>query len=103
VVSYTVAQRTGEFGIRMALGAPRAHVLRIVFESTVVSVGCGIAAGLLLALSLQRLLAHWAESSSRDPLVVVAAAALMTLVAMVACSIPARRASKVDPVTALRY
>jgi predicted permease len=103
VVSYTVAQRTGEFWIRMALGAPRTHVLRIVFESTVVSVGCGIAAGLILALSLQRLLAHWAESSSRDPLVVVAAAVLMTLVAMVACSIPARRASKVDPVTALRY
>jgi predicted permease len=103
VVSYTVAQRTGEFGIRMALGASRAHVLRIVFESTVLSVGCGIAAGLILALSLQRLLAHWAEGSSRDPLVVVAAALLMALVAMVACSFPARRASRVDPVTALRY
>jgi predicted permease len=103
VVSYTVAQRTGEFGIRMALGAPRAHVLRIVFESTVLSVGCGITAGLILALSLQRLLAHWAEGSSRDPLVVVAAALLMTLVAIVACSVPARRASRVDPVTALRY
>src|SRR6202000_722492 len=65
VVSYTVAQRTGEVGIRMALGAPRTHVLRIVFESTVLSVGCGISAGLILALSLQRLLAHWAEGSSR--------------------------------------
>jgi predicted permease len=103
VVSYTVAQRTGEFGIRIALGAPRAHVLRIVFASTVLSVGCGIAAGLILALSLQRLLAHWAEGSSRDPLVVVAAALLMALVAMMACSVPARRASRVDPVTALRY
>ena len=103
VVSYTVAQRTGEFGIRMALGAPRTHVLRIVFESTVLSVGCGISAGLILALSLQRLLAHWAEGSSRDPMVVVAAALLMALVAMVACSVPARRASRVDPVTALRY
>ena len=50
-----------------------------------------------------KLLAHWAEGSSRDPLVVVAAALLMALVAMVACSVPARRASKVDPVTALRY
>jgi len=103
VVSYTVAQRTGEFGIRMALGAPRTHVLRIVFESTVLSVGCGISAGLILALSLQRLLAHWAEGSSRDPMVVVAAALVMALVAMVACSVPARRASRVDPVTALRY
>jgi putative ABC transport system permease protein len=103
VVSYTVAQRTGEFGIRMALGAPRAHVLRIVFKSTLLSVGCGMAAGLVLTLSLQRVLAHWAEGSSRDPLVVVLAAMLLSLVAFVACSVPARRASRVDPVTALRY
>jgi predicted permease len=103
VVSYTVAQRTGEFGIRMALGAPRRHVLRIVFESTLLSVGCGMAAGLVLTLSLQRVLAHWAEGSSRDPLVVVLAAMLLSLVAFVACSVPARRASRVEPVTALRY
>jgi predicted permease len=103
VVSYTVAQRTSEFGIRMALGAPRTHVLRIVFASTVVSVGCGMVAGLVLTLSLQRLLLHWAEGSSRDPLVVVAAALLLSLVAAVACAVPARRASRVDPVTALRY
>jgi ABC-type antimicrobial peptide transport system permease subunit len=103
VVSYTVAQRTGEFGIRIALGAPRTHVLRIVFASTVLSVGCGMAAGLVLTLSLQRLLAHWAEGSSRDPLVVVAAALLLSLVAAVAAAVPARRASQVDPVTALRY
>jgi ABC-type antimicrobial peptide transport system permease subunit len=103
VVSYTVAQRTSEFGIRMALGAPRAHVLRIVFASTVLSVGCGMAVGLVLTLSLQRLLAHWAEGSSRDPLVVVSAALLLSLVAAVACAVPARRASLVDPVTALRY
>ena len=103
VVSYTVAQRTSEFGIRMALGAPRRHVLRIVFESTVLSVGCGMAAGLVLTLCLQRLLAHWAEGSSRDPLVVIAAALPLSLVALVASSVPARRASRVDPVTALRY
>jgi predicted permease len=102
VVSYTVAQRTSEFGIRMALGAPRTHVLRIVFESTALSVGCGMAAGLVLTLSLQRLLAHWAEGSSRDPLVVVAAALLLSVVAVVACSVPARRASRVDPARALR-
>ena len=103
VVSYTVAQRTGEFGIRMALGAPRTHVLRIVFESTVLSVGSGMLAGLVLTFSLQRVLAHWAEGTSRDPLVVIAAALLLALVAVVACSVPARRASRVDPVTALRY
>jgi ABC-type antimicrobial peptide transport system permease subunit len=87
----------------MALGAPRVHVLRIVFESTVMSVGSGIAAGLVLTLSLQKVLAHWAEGSSRDPLVVIEAALLLALVAAVACVIPARRASRVDPVTALRY
>jgi ABC-type antimicrobial peptide transport system permease subunit len=103
VVSYTVAQRTGEFGIRMALGAPRRHVLRIVFESTVLSVGSGMAVGLVLTFSLQRVLAHWAEGSSRDPLVVLAAALLLGVVAVFACSVPARRASRVDPVTALRY
>ncbi len=102
VVSYTVAQRTGEFGIRMALGAPRAHVLWIVFQSMALSVGCGLAAGLVLTLSLQKLLAHWAEGSSRDPLVVVAAALLLTAVAVVASSVPARRASRVDPALALR-
>jgi predicted permease len=103
VVSYTVAQRTSEFGIRMALGAPRTHVLRIVFESTVLSVSSGMAAGLVLTLSLQRVLAHWAEGSSRDPLVVIEAALLLALVAVLACLVPARRASRVDPVTALRY
>ena len=60
-------------------------------------------AGLVLTFSLQRVLAHWAEGTSRDPLVVVGAALLLALVAVVACSVPARRASRVDPVTALRY
>lgn len=102
VVSYTVAQRTGEFGVRMALGAQRGHVLRIVFQSTIVSIGSGMAAGLLLALSLQRVLAHWAEGASRNPMVVAGAVLLLTAVAAVACFIPARRASLVDPAAALR-
>ncbi len=102
VVSYTVAQRTGEFGVRMALGAPRSHVLRIVFESMALSVGTGIAAGLVLTLSLQRVLAHWAEGSSRDPLVVLAAALLLAAVALVASALPARRAARVNPALALR-
>ena len=103
VVSYSVAQRTNEFGIRMALGAQRAHVLKIVFASTVVSVGSGIAAGLVLTLALNKLLAQWAEGSSRDPLVLVAVTFLLCLVAALACSAPARRAVRVDPMTALRY
>ncbi len=103
VVSYSVAQRTNEFGIRMALGAQRAHVLRIVFESTVASVGGGIAAGLVLTLVLNKVLARWAEGSSRDPLVLLAVTVLLSVVAAIACLGPARRAIKVDPMTALRY
>jgi len=103
VVSYSVAQRTNEFGIRMALGAQRTHVLGIVFGSTVVSVGSGIVAGVVLTLALNKIMAQWAEGSSRDPLVLLAVTVLLSLVAAIACFGPALTAVKVDPMTALRY
>jgi predicted permease len=103
VVSYSVAQRTNEFGIRVALGAQRGHVLRIVFASTVASVGSGIFVGLLLTLALNKVLAQWAEGSSRDPLILLVVTALLSLVAAIACAGPARKALGVDPMTALRY
>ena len=103
VVSYSVVQRTNEFGIRMALGAQRGHVLNIVFKSILASVGGGVVAGLVLALSLNKVAAQWAEGSSRDPLMLVGATVLLGAVAAVACLIPARRASRVDPMVALRY
>ena len=106
VVSYTVVQRTNEFGIRMALGAPRGHVLRIVFASTVASVGGGIAAGLVLILVLSKVMAHWAQeshASSRDPLLLAGAVLALLIVAALACALPARRAAVVDPMTAIRY
>ncbi|HET6180800.1 MAG TPA: ABC transporter permease [Candidatus Sulfotelmatobacter sp.] len=103
VVSYSVAQRTNEFGIRMALGAQRTHVLKIVFASTVVSVGSGIAAGVVLTLALNKVLARWAENSSRDPIVLLIVTILLAVVAAFACAAPARRAIEVDPMTALRY
>ena len=103
VVSYTVVQRTNEFGIRMALGAPRGHLLRIVFASTVTSVGAGIVAGLALSLALNKVMALWAEESSRDPLLLAASTLTLALVATVACSLPARRAAAVDPMKAIRY
>jgi ABC-type antimicrobial peptide transport system permease subunit len=97
-----VAQRTNEFGIRMALGAQRGHVLRIVFASTLVSVGSGILAGLVLTLALNRILEKWAEGSSRDPIVLLAGTLLLSSVSAIACLIPARHAAAVDPMTALR-
>jgi hypothetical protein len=106
VVSYTVVQRTNEFGIRMALGGTRSHVLRIAFRSTVSSVGIGIAAGLALSLALSRVMGHWAEeskASSHDPLLLAASALTLVLVAALACTSPARRAAGVDPMTAIRY
>ncbi|WP_180541822.1 ABC transporter permease [Nevskia soli] len=103
VVSFSVAQRTNEFGIRMALGAQPGHVLRVVFGSAIGSVGGGIVGGLMLTLALNNILARWAEGSSRDILVLVSAVVLLVLVAAAACAEPARRAASVDPMTALRY
>ena len=102
MVSYTVVQRTNEFGIRIALGAKRADVLRIVFNSTVISVGGGLVAGVLLTLALHKVMAAWAAESARDPLMLLAAVGTLSLVATLACAIPAWRASGVDPMTALR-
>jgi ABC-type antimicrobial peptide transport system permease subunit len=102
VVSYTVAQRTNEFGIRMALGAPRRHVLQLVYASTVLSVGGGIALGIALSVALNSVLAGWAEGNARDPFILLAGTVLLTLVAAIASTIPARHAARVDPMTALR-
>lgn len=102
VVSYTVAQRTGEFGIRMALGAQRSHVLTVVYKSTLVSMSSGIAAGLLLSIGMNKVLSQWAEGGSRDPLVLAAVTLALVIVAAAACALPARRATLVDPMEALR-
>jgi len=102
VVSYTVAQRTSEFGIRVALGARRRDLLRIVFASTLTSVGAGIIAGVALSVAISTILAKWAEGSVRDPVILLVGVLLLGLVAGIACGIPARHASDVDPMTALR-
>jgi predicted permease len=102
VVSYTVAQRTNEFGIRMALGARRWDVLRIVFASTAWSVGAGVLAGLALTLALNRIFAKWAEGNARDPTILVAGTLLLLAVSAIACALPALRASASDPWAALR-
>jgi len=103
VVSYSVAQRTNEFGIRMALGATSGDVLRIVFASITLSVGSGLATGVLLSLALNRLVSQWARGGSIHMSVLFGVTLLMVSVAAVACIVPARRASSVDPMKALRY
>jgi predicted permease len=103
VVSYTVAQRTNEFGIRMALGAQRGDVLRMVFRSTSISVGGGILAGILLSLAMKRVIVQWAQGSSISLAVLLGVTVLLAVVGAMACVLPARRASSIDPMQALRY
>lgn len=102
VVSYSVVQRTNEFGIRMALGAQRVHVLQIVFASVAFDVGGGILAGVLLALASNRIMAHWSAGASNSPLILAAVTLLLIAVAGAASAVPARRAVSTDPMTALR-
>ena len=103
VVSYGVAQRTNEFGIRMALGATRGHVLQLVLHSIARSVGGGMAAGLVLSILAKDLLSKWAEGSTANPLAFAAVTLLLLLTSASAALLPARRASSVDPMDALRY
>jgi predicted permease len=103
VVSYGVATRTNEFGIRMALGARAGDVFRIVLSSTAASVGSGLAAGLVLSIALDKLATKWVSQSSRDPLILAGVTLLLLLAAAMACLVPARRAAATDPMQALRY
>jgi putative ABC transport system permease protein len=104
VISYGVAQRTREIGIRMALGAQMSDVLSLVVRRGLMLAGGGVALGLLAALALTRLISSLLFNvSATDPLTFVAIALLLGFVAFLACWIPARRATKVDPLIALRY
>jgi len=101
VVSYSVGQRRQEVGIRMALGAKRMDIVRLVLKSVAATVGVGIAIGLAASVALNKIVSHWVLSSSRDPLTLVAVALILVVIAVIACLWPARRAATLDPMKAL--
>ena len=104
VISYTVAQRTGEIGLRMALGAQRSEVLWLVlkqgFGQSLLGAGIGFAGALGVARILAAIILF---PIGADPLTLIAAAVLLIVVALLASFIPAWRAARVDPMVALRY
>jgi predicted permease len=102
LVAYSVAQRTTEFGIRLALGAPRNHVLWVATRIALVSAAAGIAIGLAVGSFLGAILAHWMQNTFAAT-GLIAAAALLALSALLACLLPARHAVAVSPTEALRY
>jgi putative ABC transport system permease protein len=107
VMAYSVSQRTHEIGIRMALGASRAKVLKMIVGQGMILTVMGVALGLIGAYVLTKYLESLTSMlygvKPRDPLTFGVIAVLLTLVAFLACLVPARRATKVDPMVALRY
>ena len=104
LLAYLVGQRTNEFGIRMALGAPKSEILRLVIRNAMVLIVIGTGIGFLVSLALPALFtASFNGFHVSSGLILIVAPVVVMLVALVSCSIPARRATKVDPLVALRY
>ena len=103
VLAYSVTQRTREIGLRMALGAQRSGVLRLVVREGMIVGAIGIAFGAVGALALGQVLANLVFGVPvRDPMTFAVVAGILTIVALAACVLPARKASRVDPLVALR-
>jgi ABC-type antimicrobial peptide transport system permease subunit len=104
VISYTVAQRTNEIGIRMALGSQRSGVVRLVLGELAILIGIGVVVGTGLTLAGGKAATSLLYGlAARDPVTLGAAAILLAIVGFAASFIPARRATRVDPMVALRY
>ncbi|HEV2396291.1 MAG TPA: ABC transporter permease [Candidatus Sulfotelmatobacter sp.] len=104
VIAHSVSQRTHEIGIRMALGAQHAQLLRMVIREGMLLTWTGVAVGVVASIALARVFGSMLfEIKATDPKTFIAVAAVLTIVAFAACYIPARRAMKVDPMVALHY
>ena len=103
VISFAASQKTHEIGVRMALGAQRWDVLKMIFGEGLLIVGIGLAIGLAAVLAASRVMGQFLIVSATDPITYITVSALLALVALLACYIPARRAMNVDPMVALRY
>ena len=104
VIAYSVAQRTQEIGIRAALGATKAMLLQLVLGRGVALTVVGLVVGILGSLGLTRLMASLLYGvGARDPATMLLVGTLLALVAVIACYVPARRATKIDPLLAVRY
>jgi len=104
VLSYVTTQRTQEIGIRMALGASRGDILKFIFRQAAVVVGVGAVIGIVLSLAAARAISGMLVGvGATDPLTLVSVTAFLVGIALLASYVPASRASKVDPLVALRY
>jgi predicted permease len=103
VVSYSVATRTSEFGVRLALGATARDIARLVLSATTGTVAAGLVAGVALSLALSKFFSAWLNEPSRDPILLSSVAILLLLAAIIAATLPALRASRTDPMLALRH
>lgn len=102
VLSYVVSRKVGEIGVRMALGAQRADILRMVLRQGLWIVGIGLALGLAASMAVAHMLRSTIEVSATDPLTYIGVSSVLVVVALLACYIPARRATRVEPMQALR-